>query len=231
MAPHTQLAHSWSYCVDRVVNYLLLGRLMKSYVFFSLAAAHLTLPSHLPPIPPSVSSVFCVSPSSWNSSTRLARKIGHPLVLLSPLQHSKKIILWGVLCHFVMSKPQSPEYSQNTQKTHMHTYQLKEGGKIKKKSNWGNLEIISLLVRKAFPVEIILGGWLGIEGVEPRVRNLITHTNDMPFLCWEPKPWAWTSLCQPPLATVFIKANNVITIHRYCVGLITVWLLGWYLLE
>lgn len=46
-----------------------------------------------PPIPPSVSSVFCVSPSSWNSSTRLARKIGHPLVLLSPLQHSKKIIL------------------------------------------------------------------------------------------------------------------------------------------
>lgn len=93
MAPHTQLAHSWSYCVDRVVNYLLLGRLMKSYVFFSLAAAHLTLPSHLPPIPPSVSSVFCVSPSSWNSSTRLARKIGHPLVLLSPLQHSKKIIL------------------------------------------------------------------------------------------------------------------------------------------
>lgn len=133
MAPHTQLAHSWSYCVDRVVNYLLLGRLMKSYVFFSLAAAHLTLPSHLPPIPPSVSSVFCVSPSSWNSSTRLARKIGHPLVLLSPLQHSKKIILWGVLCHFVMSKPQSPEYSQNTQKTHMHTYQLKEGGKNQEK--------------------------------------------------------------------------------------------------
>lgn len=61
MAPHTQHAHSWSYCVHRVVNYLLLSRLMKSYVFFSLAAAHLTLPSHLLPLPP-LSSVFCASP-------------------------------------------------------------------------------------------------------------------------------------------------------------------------
>lgn len=40
------------YCFDRVVNYLLLSHLMKSYVFFSSAAAHLTLPSHLLPSPP-----------------------------------------------------------------------------------------------------------------------------------------------------------------------------------
>lgn len=95
-APDTQRAHSWSYCVDRVVNYFLFSRLMKSYVFFSLAAAHLTLPSHLPLSPPPISSsphlssVFCVRPSSWNSSTRLTRKIGHPPVLLSPPQAFKK---------------------------------------------------------------------------------------------------------------------------------------------
>lgn len=61
-APDTQRAHSWSYCVDRVVNYLLFSHLMKSYVFFSSAAAHLTLPSlpssHLL-LPPPLISLLC----------------------------------------------------------------------------------------------------------------------------------------------------------------------------
>lgn len=43
-----------------------------------------------PPAPPrSFSSAFCASLSSWNSGTRLTRKIGHPLVLLSPLRNKK----------------------------------------------------------------------------------------------------------------------------------------------
>lgn len=46
-------------------------------------------PALSPTPPPSLSSVFCASPSSWNITTSLARKIGHPLVLLSPPQHSK----------------------------------------------------------------------------------------------------------------------------------------------
>lgn len=50
IAPHPRRVHPWLYCVDRVVNYLLLSRLMKSNVFFFLAAAHLTLPSS-PPTP------------------------------------------------------------------------------------------------------------------------------------------------------------------------------------
>lgn len=45
------------------------------------------------------------------------------------------------------------------------------------------------------------------------MRNLIT-TNDMPFLCREKSPGPGHGL-----ATVFIKANDVITIHRYCVWL------------
>lgn len=45
------------------------------------------------------------------------------------------------------------------------------------------------------------------------MRNLIT-ANDMPFLCRERSPGPGHGP-----ATVFIKANNVITIHRYCVRL------------
>lgn len=79
IAPHTRRVHPWLYCVDRVVNYLLLSRLMKSNVFFFLAAAHLTLPSSPPTLPGSFSSAFCASPSSWNSGRKkLTRKIGHP---------------------------------------------------------------------------------------------------------------------------------------------------------
>lgn len=87
IAPHTRHAHPQLYCVDRVVNYLLLSRLMKSNVFFFLAAAHLTLPSYPRTLPCSFSSAFCASPSSWNSGRKLTRKIGHPLVRLSPLRH------------------------------------------------------------------------------------------------------------------------------------------------
>lgn len=90
IAPHTRHAHPQLYCVDRVVNYLLLSRLMKSNVFFFLAAAHLTLPSYPRTLPCSFSSAFCASPSSWNSGRKLTRKIGHPLVRLSPLRHLKK---------------------------------------------------------------------------------------------------------------------------------------------
>lgn len=121
------------------------------------------------------------------------------------------------MCHFVMSKPQSQQYDQN-RGTHINVHPSCYKIQQQKKKKNSTIERIQRffffsLVRKAFPVEIILEDWLGIDGVEPRVRNLIT-TNDMPFLCWEKSPGPGHGR-----ASVFIKANNVITIHRYHVWL------------